>query len=359
MLLQDLKVRNIRNLKQVDIHPAPKINIVYGANASGKTSLLESIALLARGKSFRTHHLSNVMNRECTSFSVTSNIVPYNGHTIGLGVEHRDGQLRMKAEGTILKRISELASYLPLIAVNQDCHQLFSQGPRLRRRFLDWGMFHVEHSFLTVWRRYHRALKQRNALIQQQDACPSTSWDEELEISAEHLHVLRDQYIQRFSKIFMQHVSKLFEVELPLSITYERGWKAGENLSAVLSRSFHKDKVLGYTQFGPHRADLRIGIHGRPVQEVVSRGQQKLLIYAMYLAQARLYQELKGRTCVILADDACAELDVRRLSALMDLIENLDVQIFLTTTERFEAMDKKGADQKLFHVEHGQIKEVI
>ena len=359
MLLQDLKVRNIRNLKQVDINPAAKINIVYGANASGKTSLLESIALLARGKSFRTHHLGNVMNRESTTFSVTSNIIPYNGHTIGLGIEHRDGQLRMKAEGTILKRVSELASYLPLIAVNQDSLQLFSQGPRMRRRFLDWGMFHVEHNFLTVWRRYHRALKQRNALIQQQDTVSANSWDEELEISAEHLHTLRDHYIQKFSGIFTQYVSRLFEAELPLSITYERGWKAGENLSGLLSRSYHKDKALGYTQFGPHRADLRIELHRRPVQEVVSRGQQKLLIYAMYLAQASLYRELKGSTCVILADDACTELDVTRISALMELMENLDVQIFLTTTELVEAMNKTGADQKLFHVEHGQVKEVI
>jgi len=359
MRLQDLKVRNIRNLKHVEIRPAAKVNIVYGANASGKTSLLESIALLARGKSFRTRHLANVMNRESTTFSVTSNIVPHNGHIIGLGVEHRDGQLRMKAEGSLLKRVSELAVYLPLITVHQDCQQLFNQGPKLRRLFLDWGMFHVEHSFLSVWRRYHRALKQRNALIQQRDMSSATSWDEELEISAEHLHALRDQYIQRFSKIFTRHAYKLFAAEIPLTIAYERGWKAGDSLSDVLSRSYLKDKALGYTQYGPHRADLRISIYDRPVQEVVSRGQQKLLIYAMYLAQASLYQELKGRPCVILADDACAELDMTRMASLLDLIENLDVQIFLTTTEQYRGMDGRGAEQKLFHVEHGQVKEVI
>jgi DNA replication and repair protein RecF len=359
MPLQDLKVCNIRNLRQVEIQPAAKVNIVYGANASGKTSLLESIALLARGKSFRTHHLAHVMNRDSTTFSISSHVVPYNGHSIGLGIEHRNGQLRMKAEGTFLKRASDLASYLPLIVIHQDSLQLFSQGPKLRRRFMDRGMFHVEHSFLPAWRRYNRALKQRNASLQQREVSSSSSWVEELEMAADHLHDLRAQYIQSLSRIFEQYVGRLFEADVPLSISYERGWKGGERLSSVLARNYPRDKVLGYTQSGPHRADLRVSIYGRPVQEVLSRGQQKLLIYAMYLAQASLYQELKSQPCVVLADDACAELDMTRMASLLSLIEDLGVQVFLTTTERHDSMDAVGMDQKMFHVEHGQVREVI
>ena len=161
MPLIDLKVSNVRNLKEVEISPATQINILYGANASGKTSLLESIYLLSRGKSFRTQHIKNIINDKSTTLSISSHVSHSAGQNTSLGIEHRDGQLRMKAEGALLKRASDLASYLPLVVIHRECHQILNLGPRYRRRFLDWGVFHVEPSFLPVWRRYVRALKQR------------------------------------------------------------------------------------------------------------------------------------------------------------------------------------------------------
>lgn len=360
MSLLDLKVSNVRNLKQVEISPASQINIIYGANASGKTSLLESIYLLSRGKSFRTHHVANILNSESATFSVTSRITQGNGSSTRLGIEHRDGRFKMRAEGAMLKRASDLAVYLPLIVIHQGCHQILNLGPKYRRRFLDWGVFHVEPSFLAVWRRYNRALKQRNAWLQGQGASSSYGpWDEELEEAADRLHSLREQYIQQLNNIFGGYVRSLFEKEAPLSIHYKRGWKEGETLSATLSRFYNKDRALGYTQRGPHRADLSIDIDGRPAQEIMSRGQQKLLIYAMHLAQASLYRQRAGRPCIILADDTNAEFDSGRMAALMNLIEDLGVQAFLTMTERYGKTDKNGMDQKMFHVEHGRVKEVI
>lgn len=360
MPLLDLKVSNVRNLKQVEISPASRINIIYGANASGKTSLLESIYLLSRGKSFRTHHLANIVNSESSTFSVTSRIAQGNGQCTSLGIEHRDGRFRMKAEGTMLKRASDLAGYLPLMVIHQGCHQILSLGPKHRRRFLDWGVFHVEPTFLSVWRRYNRALKQRNAWLQRQNTSQQHGpWDEELEESAERLHSLREQYIQQLSSILHDYAGRLFKTETPLSIDYRRGWKADESLSSALSRSYIKDKTLGYTQSGPHRADLHINVGGKPVQELMSRGQQKLLIYAMHLAQASLYRQLARRPCIILADDANAEIDAVRMGALMNLIEDLGVQAFLTMIEGYRKTGKNGVDLKMFHVEHGQVKEVI
>ena len=259
----------------------------------------------------------------------------------------------------MLKRASDLVGYLPLVVIHQECHQIFSHGPRYRRRFLDWGMFHVEHSFLPVWRRYIRALKQRNASLQHGALSQQGLWDKELQETAEHIHGLRKRYVTHFTKLFEEYTGRLLQGDAPITLDYEPGWRTEEALSSILSRTHSRDKVLGYTQQGPHRADLRVKVSGRPVQEVISRGQQKLLIYAMYLTQAGIYQQQLARPCTILADDICAELDNTRLTELMNLIEDLGVQAFITTVDRYTEIGRGGVDQKMFHVEHGQVKEVI
>lgn len=365
MSLLDLKVRNVRNLREVDINPSSHINILYGPNASGKTSLLESIYLLARGKSFRTQHLASIINTESSALSVSSRITQADGQSTSLGIDHRDGQLRMKAEGVMLKRASDLANYLPVVVIHQDCHQMFNLGPKYRRKFLDWGVFHVEQSFLSMWRRYTRALKQRNASLYQGPSSASLAslsrgaWDEELCEAAEHIHVLRERYLLRFAAIFDGYAERLFECDLKIMLSYQAGWKTSEDFRSILSQSYPRDRVMGRTQYGPHRADLQARINGKTAQEVLSRGQQKLLIYAMYLAQADLYRSLTGKSCIILADDIGAELDSARFETLTNLLENLDVQVFLTTTDRHRKIGQQRAAQKMFHVEHGQIKEMI
>jgi len=221
-------------------------------------------------------------------------------------------------------------------------------------------VFHVEPSFLPVWRRYIRALKQRNATLQQQGAETQRDlWDEELQVSAEHVHTQREQYLTRFTRLFGEYAGTLLHGCASITIDYEPGWNTDDALSSILSRSYPKDKILGYTQRGPHRADLRIRVNGKPAHEVLSSGQQKLLIYALYLAQAGLYQELLARPCTILADDVYAELDKPRLAELMNLIEGLGVQVFLTMVDRYKVRDRERVDKKMFHVEHGQVKEVI
>ena len=360
MPLLDLKVNNVRNLKKVEIHPAPQINLIYGPNASGKTSLLESIYVLSRGKSFRTHHLAHVINHESDTFTITSCVATRDGHRTRLGIEHTDGRSRMKAEGNPLRRASELAGYLPVIVINQEYSQFFNLGPKSRRRFLDWGVFHVEPTFLSLWRRYNRSLRQRNILLQDAKGAASTgSWDDELESTADRLDSLRSQYVQRLANLCEKYFRRLFNDEITFSIRYRRGWQEGQRLSAILEQSFGRDRALGYTHSGPHRADLRIMLRDSPAQEVVSRGQLKLLVYTLYLAQANLFQEITGRPCIILADGIGAELDAARMSSLMALIQEMGVQVFVTMTARDREIYREAPVEKMFHVEHGQVKEVI
>ena len=154
MSLLHLGVRNIRNLIDTDISPGSSVNLVYGANGSGKTSLLESIYVLGHAKSFRASRLRYVIRRDDNHFSVAGKAQQRSGDITPLRIDYQVGQVQIYANKQPLKRTSELAQRLPIILINADSHRLLEDGPRLRRHFMDWGVFHVEHSYLPVWKSY-------------------------------------------------------------------------------------------------------------------------------------------------------------------------------------------------------------
>jgi DNA replication and repair protein RecF len=361
--LVHLEISKVRNLNQVHLHPGPGFNIFYGQNGSGKTSLLEAIYILGRGKSFRSSYLKQVVMTEQGGLTVFGRIEKEGGSLLPLGVEFSESQLRMRVAGQSMQKASELARHLPLLVINPDSHQLISEGPELRRQFMDWGVFHVEHRFFPAWQRYFRALKQRNAALRLgMQASPGleSAWDAELTESAGNIDAFRKAYIERLTPVATNYVQKLLADSQPsLNIRYMRGWPADENLKSLLSNGLQEDRALGYTRYGPHRADLRVYYDGMPARETCSRGEQKLLICAFYLAQAALFKEITGLGCVILMDDLGSELDPRHRHTLLSLLDDIGAQTFITSTE-LEALDNKiVAKAKVFHVEHGVVKEVF
>lgn len=361
MKLQRIFVEQVRNLDQVTIEPSDRFNLFYGENASGKTSFLEALHLLAYARSFRSHHLSRVIQYQAPSMAVAGKIINPDKNIISVGIEQRAGRIHMRAAGNALKKTSELARFLPLVIIHQESQQLFSQGPKFRRKFLDWGLFHVEQSFLPAWRRYQRALKQRNACLQKksgQTAC--SAWDQELIASASTINQLRVDYCQEFLRLLNHCATQLLDHADAIDIRYQPGWPREKKYAELLVEAYRRDVVLGYTGYGPHRADLRITLGGVPVRDALSRGQQKLLVCAMLISQAMLFIQRRQSPCIILIDDLAAELDEVHRQRVMDLVATLDAQIFVTGTHR-EVLEtnQQSHDQKVFHVEHGRIKEVV
>jgi len=361
MRLQRLAILNFRNLVEVRLEPAARINLVIGPNASGKTGLLEAIHVLSCGKSFRTHKVANTVRSEQNCFTVTGQILGEDGErtTLGVGYCRSEGMLRMKVAGRSLRRTSELAARLPVVAIQQDSHFLFSAGPRFRRRFLDWGLFHVEHGFLDAWQRFMRALRQRNSALQQHAARRQTDiWIPELQEAASYIHGLRETYLAEFLPIYQDYVARLLGLKEGLGVRYHPGWPQDRTYQMALEQSWGRDSVQGYTHYGPHRADVVFRIDGVPLHERVSRGQQKLLVIATYLAFADIYRRRTGRECILMIDDVAAEIDAERLRLTFDLLEELALQTFLSHTE---GLDRVLGDlpQKLFHVEQGTVKEVL
>jgi len=355
MYVTELRLKNFRCIHTATVKLQPGFNAFYGENASGKTSLLEAVFFLGRGRSFRTKHNNALIQTEHANFTLFSQIThqtpQQTQHKLGLqlNAQHLLAHLNGKTSHTR----AELARTLPLQFIGPQAHRLLEGGPAIRRAFLDWGMFHVEHTFHATWSRYKRALKQRNAALRgYNDKQLLQSLDIELLSIGETLHSLRLRYIEQLKACTNELLPKIL-AGVDVTFHYRAGWAAEKNFATALKDNLSRDQQAGFTQSGPHRAELVIKLNGVRVQDIASRGQQKLISIALLLAQAKLFNQLLGEGCVLLIDDLPAELDGKHLDAVMAVLHQLNTQALLTGITFPESIRRYSP--KMFHVEHGQI----
>lgn len=359
MSLYRLGLHNLRGFSSVEIEPSQSLNVLLGSNAAGKTTVLEAIYLLSTARSFRSTHLSDLVRHGEQMFQVTAAVSTSGGRTVNLGIEKSRSGLTLKAAGRKLNRVSELATWVPSQVIHPDSHYLVNGGPKQRRRFLDWGLFHVEPSFFPVWQRYDKALKQRNATLKLRNPQGAErAWDPELNAMAEKIHGLRKAYLSEYQEA-LPFFAKGLVGEHTFQVDYEPGWDVDRPLAEVLIETLPRDRQKGFTCSGPHRADLIFRLDGRRIQHYVSRGQEKMLVAALILTQVKLFTKRTGRRCVVLLDDFAAELDFAHQQRLLDLLHPMGVQLFLTMVSRGDLKLSQWPDMKTFHVEHGEITEVI
>lgn len=349
MTLQAIKCTDFRCLHALDLQPEPGYNLIYGANASGKTSILEAIAYLGRGRSFRGAAVSDLVRHGADEFVLfgQADIGP---RTVSLGVRNSRSGLEIHVDGEKGCGAATLAESLPLQVIDPDVHNLVAGGPELRRRYLDWIAFHVEHGYLDTWRRFRRALKQRNASLRT-GGSGLASWDKELaEVGAE-VHETRQRVVARVSANLEEIGKNLLEG--PVSLDYQQGWSSERSLFEALQGSSEREQQTGSTQSGPHRADLKLGYDDHKAKKRVSRGQQKLLSCALVLAATDLVQDELEKPLLLLLDDPAAELDRNALGRLMSAVTALGSQVIATSLEPSEALFPEKP--RLFHVEQGAL----
>lgn len=347
MTLQAIKCTNFRCLESVDFRPGPAFNLVYGANASGKTSLLEAIAYLGRGRSFRGAAAQDLVRRGMDEFILFGR-ADCGSRVSSLGVRNSRGGLEVHVDGEKAASAASLALLLPLQVIDPDVHDLVAGGPDLRRRYLDWIAFHVEHGYLETWRRFRRALKQRNAALRAADGS-LPGWDSELaEVGA-----VVDAARQRVLEISAVALGKFSEVLLGggVELEYQRGWPADKSLQEALTAHSEREFVLGSTQSGPHRADLKLIYNDGRARKRVSRGQQKLLACCMILAATEIVQAHLEKPLLLLLDDPAAELDADSLGRLMAAVSGLGCQVIATALEPERVCFPE--QPTMFHVEQG------
>lgn len=351
MQLTELSVACFRNLKSVQLQPAAGINVIFGENASGKTSLLEAIHFLARVRSFRTARPQQLIMHGCEALMIRGAL----NNASRLAIRWMAGRTEVRVNQEDVRSLSILARHLPVQVVNAESQRLLQDGPPVRRSFLDWGVFHVEHSFYDSWRRYDRALRQRNHALRSGNERLARSWEPELIAQAKVLTEQRSRFMQGMEGYLSGMLSEWLPEE-DISLGYRTGWPVERTLEECLEANRSRERELGYTMYGPHRGDLLIRSKGVEAQHRLSRGQQKLLAIALLLAATRFVQGYGGT--IILVDDLPAELDRKRREEVLAVLLNVGAQVFMTSTDR-ESIPLEPEQAAWFHVEHGRYRKVV
>jgi DNA replication and repair protein RecF len=350
--LKHLSVKDFRCLAEAELEAAPQNNLIYGANGSGKTSLLEAIAYLGRGRSFRGAPTSGLIRHGCASFVLLGK-VSQGGRTRTVGLRNSRDGLEAQVDGDRGAGAATLAEVLPLQIIDPEIHNLVAGGPNERRRYLDWIAFHVEPAYLASWRRFRRALKQRNAALREGvRAAELIGWDREFCAAAEELDSARGRVLALTGPALESTGQRLLGGGV--GFEYRRGWSRERSLQEALVEGLERDRQQGLTQAGPQRADLRLIYDARQARKLVSRGQQKLLASSLVLAAAEVVQRRLERPLLLLLDDPAAELDTASLKRLMDAVSALGSQVIATSLEP-DARLFSGSPS-LFHVERGVVR---
>lgn len=415
-----LDIRHLRRFDEVRLLPGAGLNLVIGDNGAGKTSVLEALHLMAYGRSFRARVRDGLIQQgaEATEVfvewrehlpalgAVVSRAVPLptvaagaagkrpadaegktegsNAHagaapstavsatlepsmtpdredegrlrTRRAGLRHTGRDWQGRLDGQSVSQLGDLCAALAVVSFEPGSHALITGAAENRRRFLDWGLFHVEHEFLPLWRRYARALRQRNALLKARAGNDQLdAWDRELADAGEPLGQHRQRYLEAIEPAVMRLAAELAPGLGHLSLGYQPGWRRDEfPLVDALLFCRERDRLAGFTSVGPHRADWRIDFGNVPGREALSRGQAKLTALSTLLAQAAHHAQVRGDWPVICLDDLASELDRQHQARVLAWVQATGAQAFITGTEVPGGLQGQ-ADPVVFHVEQGHV----
>ena len=357
-----LELRHLRRFEELRLDPAPGLNLITGDNGAGKTSVLEALHLMAYGRSFRGRVRDGLVRSGDPALEV---FVEWHENPTGraegartrrAGLRHSGQDWTGRLDGESVAQLGDLCAALAVVTFEPGSHALITGGGESRRRFLDWGLFHVEQGFMPVWRRYARALKQRNALLK--GRAPESqldAWDRELAEAGEPLARYRERYLDQLQPRFAGLLEELAPALGPSRLEYMPGWRREElPLADALLLARSRDLLAGYTSVGPHRADWRIEFGALPGREALSRGQAKLTALAALLSQAEHHDAVHGEWPVVALDDLASELDRNHQGRVLARLSASRAQIFVTGTEVPPGM-LPGLPTTTFHVEQGRL----
>lgn len=355
MIITQFQLSHFRNLTQLSIAPSADFNFIIGENGSGKSSLLEGIYLLSHGKAYRHHLNKKIIQYHQTQATAFAKITDFKqAHQIGL-TKFLNKENQIKIDGKIGGKQTYLAHYLPIQLITPETFSLLTEGPKMRRSYLDWGCFHQFSDFTAIWHQVNRLTKQRNALLKSTNSNALFQyWDSQLIIATDQLTQFRRNYLQELT-IYLKKALAVFFPELNIDIDFYAGWNQNKTYEAALLQHFEQDKIVGHTLVGAHKADLKLTVDGVFVEDRFSRGQLKLLMCALKLAQGEFYSAAKNQPCIYLIDDLPSELDQHNQKRLFDYLRPLKAQVFITALEAAAINAFKLEKDKIFLIKSGII----
>jgi DNA replication and repair protein RecF len=361
MKLDLVQIQHLRNLQNVSISPSHNLNFIVGENGSGKSSILEAVHYLGFGRSFRTAKHKNVIQHQQDAFTVFCECKSDTSEfKLGISRQSNDS-FQVSVNGLKSTRVSDLVSNLPVQIFTPQSSDILLGAPKLRRKYLDWSLFHVEPLFYSCSGNYQKLLKHNNALLKvgKGDDRQASYWNGLLLKYGEELTEYRQMLVKQLIPLITVNLAK-FLPEFFIEISYYRGWEKGNSLADSISRNEEKDRRNGFISVGPHKADIKFRINGIAAHEVLSRGQLRMLVAALQLASTQYLMSHTHKTSVFLLDDVGAELDAAKREVFIDMLLESNAQLFVTAIEQHQIdFIDKYQDKKMFHVEHGQVREEI
>ncbi len=353
MAISRILIEHFRNLNAVDQTFDPSFNFILGDNGSGKTSLLEALFYLAHGRSFKSSVQNRIISYDQPHFTLHGKIQE-SQHQWSIGLQRtRQGQTKMKINGEEVQRLADLAHLLPIQIITPEGLNLLNGGPSYKRAFLDWGLFHHNPAFLPLWSKLNRLLKQRNAgLTQVRDYQELAIWDQELVKLSQQVSQWRFEYSENL-RATIEKSCQLFLPELEIQSYFYQGWDKNEDYAQILERNFLADKKRGFTFSGPQKADFRFRINGLPAEDILSRGQLKLLMCALRLAQGEHLMAQKNRPCIFLIDDFASELDEKKRLLLGERLQKSQSQVFISAIHSEHLKQLQPQQSKTFLMQNG------
>lgn len=357
MQIKQVRIQHLRNVENQCLDLAPGINLIQGANAAGKSSFIEAIYLLSRTKSFRASRIRDVIQHKQKELNIFCEYSK-NDSPQRLGIAKAHGKTEIKLNGTSIMSASELAYEFPVYLITPESHVLLTGTPKDRRHWLDWSLFHVEQNFLSIWKDYHKALRHRNSLLKLGGKTTEfETWETLMASSAEKITELRQKYLESLNTAFSHYLAELFPEKAETRLL--AGFELDKPLKQVLMEQRDSDSQRGFTQSGAHKADIQFVYQDLDASKTLSKGQMKLFLSALTLAQAEITEKITKESAVLLLDDLSAELDRKSTESLYCLIAEQKLQAIITTLDDLPETIVQETDTTKFHVEHGCFKKML
>ncbi len=335
MQFDRIEIDSFRNIVSITLNPVESLNFLCGPNAAGKTAILEALFLLSTGRSFRQVNSSELIMKEKSAFVIRAIFRDTNNKNHQIGVmKTRERSIEYKLNGESVATLSDITKLLPISVIHPDMHSIILGGPSIRRKFIDWGVFYLYADFFPAWKGFQFALKQRNHLLKgSYQNKELQSWNKELASSGEVIHSIRKRYMANFLPLFQSWIEK-FRIYEDISVTYNSGWSSEISLLEALLENESSCKKYKTTTLGPHRADMILETNGVKAKHYLSRGQQKLLVFALIFSQISLFRNIIDDSVVLLCDDPKSELDDDHWNVFISALEDLKIQCFITGSSK-------------------------
>jgi len=355
MHLAHLRLRDFRNYARLDVDFAPGFHLLLGDNAQGKTNILEAIYLMATLRSFRGVGGAQMVRHGQKGYFVGGKVVGQGEHDIKMYWSSPERSLSLDT-----RPVRKLTDYLGVLRTVVFCTedlQLVKGAARARRRFLDLLLSQTYAGYLPLLQRYTRALRSRNALLKQPRPDPGAldGFSRELVKSGEEIIRLRRELVPKFSPLARLAYRRIASDAEELRLEYQPSVK--QDFSVELAQSRHRESAYRSTLIGPHRDDLQLLLNDRSAAQFGSEGQKRTLAITLKLAQAEYLTGLHGSPPVLLIDDIMGELDVKRRSGFLPLLQQAQQshgQVFMTATEEHRP-EEPGREGQRWLVKEGAL----